>query len=98
MTAGAGPGSGFDVTIRAVVEALEQEHIVEVPLPVQNRPGGSGADFLATMVEQYKGKDDQDSVTSLSMMMNELRGTSKYGYGDVTMIARLMAALKAAGQ
>jgi putative tricarboxylic transport membrane protein len=90
MTAGANPGSGFDLTIRSVVEALQQDGIVDVPLPVQNRPGASGADFLATMVEQDSGKDDQVSVTSLSMMMNELRGVSKYGYDDVTMIARLM--------
>ncbi len=90
MTAGAGPGSGFDITIRAVVEALTKEDLVEVPLEVQNRPGGSGADFLAAMVEQYKGDDNQVSVTSLSMMMNELRGKSKYGYDDVTMIAGLM--------
>jgi putative tricarboxylic transport membrane protein len=42
------------------------------------------------MVEGYRGADDQISVTSLSMMTNQLRGTSKYGYRDVTMIARLM--------
>lgn len=90
MTAGANPGSGFDITIRAVVEALQKERLVDVPLPVQNRPGGIGAQFLATMVEQCRGKDDQVSVTSLSMMMNELRGLSEYGYTDVTMIARLM--------
>jgi len=90
MTAGANPGSGFDITIRSVVEALEKEGIVKVPLSVQNRPGGSGADFLATMVEQYKGDDNQVSVASLAMTMNELRGKSKYGYDDVTMIARLM--------
>ncbi|MCV7423886.1 tripartite tricarboxylate transporter substrate binding protein [Mycobacterium yunnanensis] len=90
MTAGASPGSGFDLTIRAVVDSLQKEGIVDVPLPVQNRPGGSGADFLATMVEQYRGADDQISVTSLSMMTNQLSGTSRYGYGDVTMIARLM--------
>jgi putative tricarboxylic transport membrane protein len=90
MTAGANPGSGFDITIRSVVDALQKEKIVNVPLPVQNRPGASGADFLAAIVEQYKGKDDQVSVTSLSMMMNQLRGKSKYGYDNVTMIARLM--------
>ena len=90
MTAGANPGSGFDITIRSVVDALQKEHLVDVPLPVENRPGNSGADFLATMVEQYRGDDDQVSVTSLAMMMNELRGVSKYGYDDVTMIARLM--------
>jgi putative tricarboxylic transport membrane protein len=90
MTAGANPGSGFDITIRAVVETVEKEKFVDVPLPVENRPGASGADFLATMVEQYKGADNQVSVTSLSMMMNELLGKSEYGYDDVTMIARLM--------
>lgn len=90
MTAGANPGSGFDLTIRSVVDALQKDGIVDVPLPVQNRPGASGADFLATMVEQDRGRDDQVSVTSLSIMMNELRGASKYGYDDVTMIARLM--------
>src|SRR4051812_34728743 len=90
MTAGANPGSGFDITIRSVVETLQKEKIVKALLPVQNRPGGSGADFLATMVEQYKGADDQISVTSLAMMVNELRGKSTYGYDDVTMIARLM--------
>lgn len=90
MTAGASPGSGFDLTIRAVVDAVQKEGLVDVPLPVENRPGGSGADFLATMVEQYRGRADQISVTSLSMMTNQLSGTSPYGYGDVTMIARLM--------
>jgi putative tricarboxylic transport membrane protein len=90
MTAGADPGSGFDLTIRAVVDALQQEHIVNVPLPVQNRPGGSGADFLATMVQDHRGADDQVAVTSLSMMVNQIHGESAYGYRDVTMIAGLM--------
>ncbi|TRW86417.1 tripartite tricarboxylate transporter substrate binding protein [Mycolicibacterium sp. 018/SC-01/001] len=90
MTAGAGPGSGFDLTIRSVVDALQTEHIVNVPLPVQNRPGNSGSDFLATMVEQYREADDQLSVASLATMMNQVRGASRYGYTDVTMIARLM--------
>ena len=90
MTAGADPGSGFDLTIRSVVETLQKENVVKVPMPVENRPGAIGAVFLATMVERHKGADDQVSVTSLSMMTNELRGMSDYGYDDVTMIARLM--------
>ncbi|GGG16475.1 tricarboxylic transport membrane protein [Rhodococcoides trifolii] len=90
MTAGATTGSGFDLTIRSVVDALQKEKIVDVPLPVENRPGGSGADFLATMIADHRGAGDQVAVTSLSMMVNQSRGTSKYGYDDVTMIARLM--------
>lgn len=90
MTAGANPGSGFDLTIRSVVDALQEDRIVDVPLPVHNRPGGSGADFLATMVRDHDGADDQISVTSLAMMVNQVNGTSPYGYADVTMIARLL--------
>lgn len=90
MTAGADEGSGFDLTIRSVVDALQKERIVDIPLPVQNRPGGSGADFLASMVRDHKGADDQIAVTSLSMMVNQVRGTSDLGYTDVTMIARLI--------
>ncbi|OBB56775.1 hypothetical protein A5757_01570 [Mycobacterium sp. 852013-51886_SCH5428379] len=90
MSAGANPGSGLDLTIRAVVDSLQAENLVTVPLPVENRPGNIGADWLATMVEKYRGADNQVSATSLSMMMNELRGISPYGVDDVTMIARLM--------
>lgn len=43
MTAGANPWSGFDIMIRSVVDALQKDHLVDVPLPVQNRPGASGA-------------------------------------------------------
>ncbi|WP_242638561.1 tripartite tricarboxylate transporter substrate binding protein [Mycolicibacterium sp. S2-37] len=90
MSAGSNPGSGLDLTIRAVVDSLQKEKLVDVPLPVENRPGNIGADCLAAMVEKYRGADNQVSATSLSMMMNELRGISKYGFEDVTMIARLM--------
>ncbi|MGU3431977.1 Bug family tripartite tricarboxylate transporter substrate binding protein [Actinomycetes bacterium M1A6_2h] len=90
MTAGANPGSGLDLTIRSVVDAVQKEKIVDVALPVENRPGHSGADFLTTMVEERRGDDDQVASTSLSMMVNQVNGTSEYGFGDVTMIARLM--------
>ncbi|MFI8568828.1 tripartite tricarboxylate transporter substrate-binding protein [Rhodococcus sp. NPDC078407] len=91
MTAGADSGSGFDLTIRSVVDALQKEKIVETALPVQNRPGGSGADYLATMVDDHRGASDQLAVTSLSMMVNQVSGVSEHGYDDVTMIARLMS-------
>jgi putative tricarboxylic transport membrane protein len=60
--------------MRAIVDPLQKEQIVNVPFPVPNGPGGSGADFLSTMVQQYRADDHQVSVASLSMMMNQLRG------------------------
>ena len=69
---------------------MQTEKLVDVPLPVANRPGKTGAGFLATMVEQNRGVDDQMSATFPSMMIDQIRGRSPYGYRDVTMIARLM--------
>lgn len=91
MTVGADPGSGFDLTLRTVVSLLQQEEIVEVPMPIENRPGAASAVWTAQMVEQHAGVDDQVSVTSLVMMTNHARGQSDYNYDDVTMIARLIS-------
>lgn len=91
MTAGAEPGSGFDVTIRTLVDVLQSEQIVDTAMPIENRPGAAGAVWLEQMVERHEGADDQLSVTSLVMMTNAGRGLSEYNYEDVTMIARLLS-------
>ena len=36
-----------------MAKIMTSEKIVTVPINVVNKPGGSGADFLATMVEQW---------------------------------------------
>ncbi|MGO3180808.1 MAG: tripartite tricarboxylate transporter substrate binding protein, partial [Brevibacterium linens] len=66
VTAPAEPGSGWDTTARALVEALQKEDIVSTPLPVQNKPGGTGCSWLTSMMQQEKGKDDQIAITSLA--------------------------------
>lgn len=91
MSAGAEPGSGFDLTMRTLVEVLQTEEIVDVPMPIENRPGAASAVWTAQMAERHSGADDQVSVTSLVMMTNSARGQSDYNYDDVTMIARLMS-------
>jgi len=91
VTAPSEPGSGWDTTARALVQTLQKEKLVTKPLPVQNRPGATGAVWLAQVVEQQKGDPYQIAVTSTPIMSNKLRGNSKYGYTDVTMIARLFS-------
>lgn len=91
MSVGADPGSGFDLTMRTLVEVLQKEELVEVPMPIENRPGAASAVWTAQMVEQHAGADDQVSVTSLVLMTNNARGQSDYNYEDVTMIARLLS-------
>ena len=91
MSVGADPGSGFDLTMRTLVEVLQKEKIVDAPMPIENRPGAASAVWTAQMVERHLGADDQVSVASLVMMTNNARGQSEYNVDDVTMIARLIS-------
>lgn len=89
LTAPAEPGSGWDTTARAMVEALQKEEIISTPLPVQNRPGGTGCTWLTSMMNQEKGKDDQIAVTSLASQTMKARGLCEYAPQDATLIATL---------
>jgi putative tricarboxylic transport membrane protein len=90
MTVGGAPGSGFDLTMRTLAEVLGKNDIVDVPTPIDNRPGADGSLWASQMIDKYPGTDDRLSVTSLVMMTNHARGLSEYNYDDVTMIAQLM--------
>ena len=89
VTAPAEPGSGWDTTARALVESLQKEDIVSSPLPVQNRPGGTGCSWMTSMMQQEKGKDDQIAITSLASQTMKARDLCKYGPEDTTLIATL---------
>lgn len=91
MSVGADPGSGFDLTMRTLVEVLQKEGVVDVPMPIENRPGAASAVWTEQMVKRHAGADDQVSVTSLVMMTNNARGQSDYNVDDVTMLARLIS-------
>lgn len=91
IVAPADPGSGWDLTARAVAADLAKEKIVTTPLPVENQPGAVGTVFLAKMVEQMAGQEDTIAVTSMAMNVNKAMGQTEYNFGDVTMIAGLSA-------
>ncbi len=90
LVAPASPGSGWDLTARALVEVFTKEQLVDFPVPVVNEAGATGAVSLSQLVTANKGGIDKISVTSTPIMSNYLRGLSDYSYEDVTMIARLM--------
>ncbi|MCF2586200.1 Bug family tripartite tricarboxylate transporter substrate binding protein [Brevibacterium sp. UCMA 11752] len=83
------PGSGWDTTARALVEALQKEKIVSSPLPVQNKPGGTGCMWMTSMMQQEKGKDDQIAITSLASQTMKARGLCEFGPADTTLIATM---------
>lgn len=89
ISAPAEPGSGWDTTARAMTQVLEEENLVNVPVPVQNQPGGIGCSWLTEMVNNHAGKTNQLAIASLANQTVKERGLCEYGPDDVTMIASL---------
>lgn len=85
----AGPGGGWDTTMRMVTKVLTEKKIVPVPMPVVNKPGGGGGVALAYL-QKKAGKDDTIAVYSPPLLLIHLTGASPFGYKDVTPIAMLI--------
>jgi putative tricarboxylic transport membrane protein len=90
LTAPADPGSGWDTTARALVEAMEKEDLTDTPITVQNRTGATGCVWLGEVINNHKGDDQYITVTSTPIMSTELRGQCPHHYTDVEMIATLL--------
>ena len=63
LIAPAGPGGGYDLTVRAMAQCLQETGLVSVPLPVTNKPGGGGRVCLEYMHEK-RGSNDMLVVYS----------------------------------
>ena len=90
LIAPAGPGSGYDLTIRSVSQCLQKSGLVKVPLPVTNKPGGGGRVSLEYL-EENRGRDDILSIFSPPLCLIHLNGSTELNYKDnTTPIARLV--------
>ncbi len=85
----AGAGGGWDTTIRMAAKALQDDKIVPVAMPVENRTGGGGAVALAFLQGQKKS-DDNIVIYSPPLLYIKLNGTSQFGYKNLTPLARLI--------
>lgn len=89
LIAPAGPGGGYDLTIRALAQCLQETGLAEVPLPVTNKPGGGGRVCLEYMHER-RGTDDMLVVYSPPLCLIHLNGSTELNYRDnTTPIAKL---------
>lgn len=86
----AGPGGGWDTTIRMVARVLQEEKLVPVPMPVINKPGGGGGVALAYL-QQRKGDPYTVAVYSPPLLLINLTGQTKLSFKDTTPIARLIS-------
>lgn len=83
------PGGGSDIFARYIVDMMEKEKLLPVPLVVVNKPGGSGA--VATAYVATK-KDDPYTIfaTTTSIYTTLVKGQVKVTLDDFTPICGLI--------
>ncbi len=88
--AAASPGGGWDLTCRASAKVLQESKIVNVPITVFNKPGGTGAVVFNDIVRNRRADDYVliafSSVFTSQLALRNIKGT----YKDITPIASMV--------
>ncbi|MDR1884816.1 MAG: tripartite tricarboxylate transporter substrate binding protein [Synergistaceae bacterium] len=85
----AGPGGGWDTTMRMAAKVLTEKGIINTAMPVVNKPGGGGGVAL-TYLQRKKGDPYSLVVYSPPLILINLTGQTKLGYNDITPISMLI--------
>ena len=90
LIAPAGVRSGSDLTLRSLAQCLRDTGLVDVPLPVTNRPGDGGG-LALDYLNEHTGADDVLAVFSPPICLIHLNGSSSLSYQEnTTPIAKLI--------
>lgn len=84
----AGPGGGWDTTMRMVTKVLTEKGFVKTAMPVVNKPGGGGGVALAYIAR----KKDPHVITVYSppLLLINLTGQTPLSYQNITPIAMMI--------
>src|SRR5512142_1353670 len=84
------PGGGLDLQARMVEMAFSKEKLADKPFTIVNKGAGGGNAATAYMVTK-KGDPYELAINSNRVILNALKGTTKYTIKDMTPVARLTA-------
>jgi len=85
-----GPGGGNDRLGRTIQQVLQVERLVDNPITITNKGGGTGAVAWAYL-NQHTGNGHYISVCQNALLTNRIRGANPLTYSDVTPLAVLVA-------
>ena len=85
----AGPGGGWDTTMRMAAKILTEQKIITTAMPVTNKPGGGGGVGL-TYIQRKKGDPYSLIVYSPPLILINLTGQSKLSFQNITPLAMIM--------
>jgi putative tricarboxylic transport membrane protein len=88
IIAPSGPAGTTDRTARVIARILQQYKLVEVPVNVVNKPGGSGT-IGYTYLNQHAGDPHYIIIGTSGSISNYIVGTVPFNHNDFTSLAML---------
>ena len=88
IVAPSGPGGTTDRTARVIARILTQQKLVDVPVNVVNKPGGSGMIGL-TYLNQHPGDAHYIIIATTASISNHILGLVPYNHTAFTPLAML---------
>jgi putative tricarboxylic transport membrane protein len=88
IVAPSGPGGTTDRTARVVAKILTQHKLVDVPVNVVNKPGGSGTIGL-NYLNQHPGDGHYIVIATTGSISNHILGLIPYNHTSFTPLAML---------
>src|SRR5215472_11696833 len=88
IVAPSGPGGTTDRTARVIARILTTHKLVDVPVNVVNKPGGSGTIGL-NYLNQHPGDGHYMVIATTGSISNHIMGVIPYNHGDFTALAML---------
>jgi putative tricarboxylic transport membrane protein len=88
IVAPSGAGGSTDRTARVVQRILQERKLVDVPVTVTNKPGGSGTIGL-NYLNQHVGDGHYLIIATTGAISNHIMGLIPYNHNDFTALAML---------
>ncbi len=87
IVVGTSPGGPQDRMGRMLQKILQEQRLVDVPVSVENKPGGGGAVALAALAQRSGGSTLM--INAPTMLSNQITGRSPLQYTDFAPLAIL---------
>ena len=90
IIAGTPPGGGLDRVARALVKAIGEARLIDVPLEVVNVPGGGARKAWTQVVDKNAGDAHVVAISSPNLTTDYLVGAADFEHSKYTPIATLV--------
>lgn len=89
IVVGTNPGTGFDRTARVLQEVWKEQHVIDAPVTVLNKPGGAGV-IAYHYVNQRARFADELTVIAPLLLTNYINHTTNFDWHELTPLCVLL--------